>query len=103
MPGRSVSPVFVGRSEELELAASVLDRVGVGGATHLLISGEAGVGKTRFSDEVSRLARERGIAVLRGACVAVGAAFVLRGKGGGWSGSGAAQGALFTEAQRDQA
>ena len=72
MPGRSVSPVFVGRSDELELAASVLDRVGVGGATHLLISGEAGVGKTRFSDEVSRLAHERGIAVLRGACVAVG-------------------------------
>jgi DNA-binding CsgD family transcriptional regulator len=72
MPGRSVSPVFVGRSEELELAASVLDRVGVGGATHLLISGEAGVGKTRFTDEVSRLAHERGIAVLRGACVAVG-------------------------------
>jgi aquaporin Z len=34
-----------------------------------------------------------------GAVVAVGAAFVLRGRGGGWSGSGAAQGALFTEAQ----
>jgi len=38
---------------------------------------------------------------LAGACLAVGAAFILRGKGGGWSGSGAAQGALFTEAQRD--
>ena len=37
---------------------------------------------------------------LAGAVVAVGAAFVLRGRGGGWSGSGAAQGALFTEAQR---
>ena len=36
---------------------------------------------------------------LAGAAVAVGAAFVLRGRGGGWSGSGAAQGALFTEAQ----
>jgi aquaporin Z len=35
-----------------------------------------------------------------GAVVAVGLAFVLRGRGGGWSGSGAAQGALFTEAQR---
>ncbi|TFD93294.1 hypothetical protein E3T61_04125 [Cryobacterium lactosi] len=32
-----------------------------------------------------------------GAVVAVGAAFVLRGRGGGKSGSGAAQGALFTE------
>ena len=35
---------------------------------------------------------------LAGACVAVGMAFVLRGRGGGKSGSGAAQGALFTEA-----
>ena len=37
---------------------------------------------------------------LAGAAIAVGAAFVLRGRGGGWSGSGAAQGALFTQAQR---
>jgi aquaporin Z len=37
---------------------------------------------------------------LAGAVVAVGVAFVLRGRGGGWSGSGAAQGALFTEAHR---
>jgi aquaporin Z len=40
---------------------------------------------------------------LAGACVAVGIAFVLRGHGGGWSGSAAAQGGLFTEARRDQA
>jgi aquaporin Z len=41
---------------------------------------------------------------LLGAAIAVGAAFVLRGKGGGWAGSSAAQGALMTEAQRpDQA
>jgi len=37
---------------------------------------------------------------LAGACVAVGIAYVLRGRGGGWSGSSAAQGALFTEAQK---
>ncbi|HEX5585739.1 MAG TPA: aquaporin [Acidimicrobiia bacterium] len=41
---------------------------------------------------------------LAGAVVAVGVAFVLRGRGGGRSGSGAAQGALFTEvAEPDQA
>ena len=34
---------------------------------------------------------------LAGACIAVGAAFVLRGRGGGRSGSAAAQGMLFTE------
>ncbi len=34
---------------------------------------------------------------IAGAVIAVGIAFVLRGRGGGRSGSGAAQGDLFTE------
>ena len=38
-----------------------------------------------------------------GASVAVGCAYLLRGPGGGRAGSAAAQGALFTEVQRDQA
>ena len=37
---------------------------------------------------------------LAGAALAVGVAFVLRGRGGGWSGSTAAQGDLFTDAKR---
>jgi aquaporin Z len=37
---------------------------------------------------------------LIGALLAVGAAWVLRGPGGGRAGSGAAQGDLFTEVQR---
>ena len=37
-----------------------------------------------------------------GAVVAVGIAFILRGAGGGTSGSGAAQGALFTETAKDK-
>ena len=37
---------------------------------------------------------------LVGAALAVGIAYVLRGRGGGLAGSGAAQGALFTEAHR---
>ncbi len=36
---------------------------------------------------------------IAGAVLAVGIAFVLRGPGGGMSGSGAAQGALFTEVE----
>jgi aquaporin Z len=41
---------------------------------------------------------------IAGAVIAVGAAYVLRGQGGGLSGSGAAQGSLDTEAERpDQA
>ena len=39
---------------------------------------------------------------LVGAVAAVGIAFILRGAGGGMSGSGAAQGALFTEAAKDE-
>ena len=39
---------------------------------------------------------------ITGAVVAVGIAFVLRGLGGGKSGSGAAQGALFTQAAKDE-
>ena len=39
---------------------------------------------------------------LLGAVIAVGLAYVLRGPGGGRSGSAAAQGALFTEAERPQ-
>jgi len=40
---------------------------------------------------------------LLGASIAVGGAYVLRGPGGGKAGSGAAQGALFTEVRREQA
>ena len=40
---------------------------------------------------------------LVGACAAVGCAYVLRGPGGGWAGSTAAQGGLFTNVRRDQA
>src|SRR5215471_18743767 len=40
---------------------------------------------------------------LAGAVLAVGFAFVLRGRGGGQAGSSAAQGGLFTEAQSDHA
>ena len=39
---------------------------------------------------------------LVGAAAAVGIAFILRGAGGGRSGSGAAQGALFTEAAEEE-
>src|SRR5262249_61619426 len=40
---------------------------------------------------------------LVGASIAVGGAYVLRGPGGGRAGSGAAQGALFTDVRREQA
>ena len=72
MAGRAVSPVFVGRSDQLARAELALDRVTDRESAHLLVAGEAGVGKSRFSREVARLATERGFRILTGQCVAIG-------------------------------
>ncbi len=72
MAGRVSSPVFVGRQAEIEAIEAALDRAGAGQAVHLLVAGEAGVGKTRFTAEVARIARDRGFRVLRGECGNVG-------------------------------
>ena len=69
---RLSSPVFVGRRSELDRAAAVVaDAIG-GRSGLLLVAGEAGVGKTRFVDEVVRRARESGVIALVGACVELG-------------------------------
>jgi DNA-binding CsgD family transcriptional regulator/tetratricopeptide (TPR) repeat protein len=72
MVGRLSSPVFVGRGAELQTIATALDRAAAGETVHLLVGGEAGVGKTRFTAEAARLAGERGFRLLRGECFNVG-------------------------------
>ncbi len=72
MVGRLVSPVIIGRDPELEAAQHALDSALAGAPTHLLVAGEAGVGKSRFVAEIARLAGERGARVLRGECASVG-------------------------------
>ncbi|TVZ05404.1 ATP-binding protein [Trebonia kvetii] len=52
-----VSPVFIGRREELASLASLLDRVDDGEPAFALIGGEAGIGKTRLSRELGRSPR----------------------------------------------
>jgi DNA-binding CsgD family transcriptional regulator/tetratricopeptide (TPR) repeat protein len=74
MAGRVSSPVFVGRRAELQTIGGALDRAAAGEAVHLLVAGEAGVGKTRLTAEVARIARERGFRVLRGECANFGGA-----------------------------
>jgi AAA ATPase domain len=66
------SATFVGRVRELEHVASRLDAATGGPASIFLISGEAGVGKTRFLDEVAGRARARGVRVMEGGCVQLG-------------------------------
>ena len=51
MPGRQSSPEIVGRSTEMDLLGRALDRAAEGRGGAILISGEAGVGKTRLLTE----------------------------------------------------
>ena len=72
MATRLVSPITIGRRTELDAALGVLDAAIAGSVTHLLITGEAGVGKTRLVGELAAAATARGVRVLRGSCASVG-------------------------------
>ncbi|MFG1689491.1 AAA family ATPase [Nonomuraea sp. NPDC049269] len=72
MRGMVVSPVFVGRHEELATLASELSKVQTGRACFVLVGGEAGIGKTRLVDEATRLAETSGLRALTGRCVELG-------------------------------
>ena len=67
---RISSPSVAGRAEELQALRSVLDDVLAGGSACTVLAGEAGVGKTRLVQELSRTSAE--VDVLVGGCVEVG-------------------------------
>ncbi len=63
------APNFVGRSEELQLIDAAWSRVATGPAREIvLISGEAGLGKTTLAASATRKMFERGATVLFGHC-----------------------------------
>ena len=69
MTRRVRSPVFVGRKAELERIEGLLDAAArTGEGATILVSGEAGVGKTRFAAEITLRAEAAGWTVLSGAC-----------------------------------
>ncbi|MEU2620093.1 AAA family ATPase [Streptomyces sp. NPDC007157] len=70
---RSVSPVFVGRSDELGTLTEALARAEAAEPQALLLGGEAGVGKTRLVEEFAAAACRRGAVVALGGCVEIGA------------------------------
>ena len=72
MTGRIVSPIVIGRTSELAAADRALDATMGGRPVHLLIAGEAGVGKSRLIGELGRSAADRGMFVARGACANLG-------------------------------
>ncbi|WP_426513550.1 helix-turn-helix transcriptional regulator [Dactylosporangium sp. McL0621] len=67
-----VSPVLVGRRDELVRLRSLLDQAIGGEPAVALLAGEAGVGKTRLVQEITRVASERGVRVLSGGCAELG-------------------------------
>ncbi|WP_311132200.1 ATP-binding protein [Nonomuraea gerenzanensis] len=69
MRGRSVSPVFVGREEELAALSESFAEARKGTATAVLLGGEAGVGKTRLVQRFAEQCAADGAHVLFGGCV----------------------------------
>jgi class 3 adenylate cyclase len=65
---RVLSPVLVGRQEQLSALEDALLSANRGEGQFVLLSGEAGIGKTRLAHELERRARKLGCDVLWGSC-----------------------------------
>jgi predicted ATPase len=63
-----VCPILVGRDAPLSAAFHVLDRAGATHGGTLLVSGEAGIGKSRVVRAMLERARSLGFLALQGAC-----------------------------------
>jgi class 3 adenylate cyclase/tetratricopeptide (TPR) repeat protein len=60
---------YVGRAAERERLQARVERAAAGRGGLVLVSGEAGVGKTRIVQEVAAIAEQRGMTVLVGHCI----------------------------------
>ena len=59
-----MSGSFIGRRRQLAAASSILDRLDGGEGSVIVVSGDAGIGKSRFAGEVAALGRQRGLEVV---------------------------------------
>ena len=73
MSGSIVSPIFIGRREEMTALAALMDRALAADPAFAVIGGEAGVGKTRLVGELTTQASGSGFLVLTGQCIELGA------------------------------
>ena len=64
-----MSPVLVGRADQLTALDDALERVRRGAPAAVIVGGEAGVGKSRLLSEFSARARRAGVRVLTGGCL----------------------------------
>ncbi len=62
------SPVLIGREREQAHLRALIDQVRRGQGQAILLSGEAGIGKSRLARDVRRQASEQGFLVLQGTC-----------------------------------
>ncbi|MDX6630827.1 MAG: hypothetical protein QOH00_3073 [Gaiellales bacterium] len=69
MTARVTSPLFIGRGSELAALADAVTEADAGRPVGVLLSGEAGVGKSRLLDEFARRADARGVQTVLGNCV----------------------------------
>jgi DNA-binding CsgD family transcriptional regulator/tetratricopeptide (TPR) repeat protein len=72
MPYEVTAGRFVGRTEELAQLRELLARAANGQPQVAVIGGEAGIGKTRLTDQLADVANQQGARVLRGGCVPLG-------------------------------
>lgn len=63
-----ICPAVIGREDAIAIARRALERTRDAQGRTLLLSGEAGVGKSRLLRQVVEESRERGFVVLQGAC-----------------------------------
>src|SRR6478672_1105298 len=63
-----VCPILIGRDRELALAEQALAATGTGHGALLLVSGEAGIGKSRFIQTLAERAIGRGFVAVSGYC-----------------------------------
>ena len=61
-------PPFIGRRREAETAGGLLSQASRGRGGVIVVSGEAGIGKTRFAEQIASGAARRRGRVLRGRC-----------------------------------
>ncbi|WP_093716127.1 helix-turn-helix transcriptional regulator [Actinacidiphila alni] len=70
---QSLSPEFIGRDAELTRLGAALTAAAAGEPQAVLIGGEAGVGKTRLTEEFLAAAQRAGAVTAIGGCVEIGA------------------------------
>ena len=68
MAERPVSTAFVGRARELAELTQALEASTTGRGQLVLLTGEPGIGKTRLTEELATIARQRDTTVLVGRC-----------------------------------